>query len=268
MVKTSFRVGRVGSNMKRLSAHYPAISRISLFLSVVGIILGSSALCACSSPSTPDASELQQMYRNAVKDAETAEPNEISTNLTAIVPYNDKLTWQSETGRVLVVTWTSWSGYDGLVGNTTVLQREVWVTAAPELQNFCKNCCRDNESLTLRLEQLQGLPPDNGKTRIVEMWVSPADLFRPSPDPEISDREAGIDFPIPSDYITVNQSYIEWFNTLKNASYGENGYPWTRLGYTYDWGNPQGEVGLSEFVVRQGAIVGIYSVSSTEAYCK
>jgi len=254
--------------MKRLSAHYPAITRISLFLSVVGIILGSSALCACSSPSTPDAVELQQMYRDALKDAETAAPDEISTDLIAIVPYNEDIVWSDDGSRVLVVTWTSWSGYDGLVGNTTVLQREVWVTAAPELQNFCKNCCRDNESLTLRLEQLQGLPPDNGKTRVVEMWVSTSDLFRPSADPEISDREAGIDFPIPSDYITVNQSYVEWFNTLKNASYGENGYPWTRLGYTYDWGNPQSEVGLSEFVVRQGATVGIYSVSSTEAYCK
>ena len=27
-------------------------------------------------------------------------------------------------------------------------------------------------------------------------------------------------------------------------------YPWTRLGYTYDWGNPRNLVGLSEFVLR------------------
>ena len=242
--------------------------RIVVCLAVIGILLGSLSLCACSSPSTPDASELQQIYRAAVKDAETAEPGEISTNLTAIVPYNDKLTWQAETGRVLVVTWTSWNGYDSMVGNSTVLQREVWVTAAPELQNFCKSCCRDNASLTLRLEQLLGVPPNSSKTRMVEMWVSPSDLFRPSPDPEISDREAEIDFPVSGDYITVNQSYVEWFNTLKNASYGENGYPWTRLGYTYDWGNTQSEVGLSEFVGRQGATVGIKSVSTTADYCE
>jgi hypothetical protein len=28
------------------------------------------------------------------------------------------------------------------------------------------------------------------------------------------------------------------------------GYPWTRLGYSYDWGNPKNPVGLSEFVLR------------------
>lgn len=242
--------------------------RTAMCLAITGILLGSLALCSCSSQSTPDAAELQETYRAAVKDAETAEPGEISTNLTAIVPYNDNLIWQAETGQVLVVTWTSWNGYDSLVGNSTVLQREVWVTVAPELQNFCRKCCRDNESLTLRLEQLQGLPPDNGKNRIVEMWVAPSDLFRPSADPEISDHEAEIDFPVPVDYIKVNQSHIDWYNALMNKSYGENGYPWTRLGYTYDWGNPQSEVGLSEFVIRQGATVGIYSVASTEAYCK
>jgi protein required for attachment to host cells len=82
MAKTSFRTGRGGSIMKSLRTHYHAIALIALYLSVAGIILESLALCACSSPSTPDAGELQQMYRNALKDAETAEPGEISTNLT------------------------------------------------------------------------------------------------------------------------------------------------------------------------------------------
>jgi hypothetical protein len=45
------------------------------------------------------------------------------------------------------------------------------------------------------------------------------------------------------------------------------GYPWTRLGYTYDWGNPESEVGLSEFVVAAGSMVGIEAVSDNETYC-
>ena len=28
------------------------------------------------------------------------------------------------------------------------------------------------------------------------------------------------------------------------------GFPWTRLGYTYDWGKPDNHVGLSEFILR------------------
>ncbi len=45
------------------------------------------------------------------------------------------------------------------------------------------------------------------------------------------------------------------------------GYPWTRLGYTYDWGNPGSEVGLSEFVIQGGATVQVAQVYSTQAYC-
>ena len=59
-----------------------------------------------------------------------------------------------------------------------------------------------------------------------------------------------------------------WFNRLKSESYGENGYPWTRLGYTYDWGNPKGEVGLSEFIIKSGATIKIHSVIGTLDYSK
>jgi len=45
------------------------------------------------------------------------------------------------------------------------------------------------------------------------------------------------------------------------------GYPWTRLGYTYDWGNPDSEVGLSEFVITAGATIKIENVYETAAYC-
>ena len=44
-------------------------------------------------------------------------------------------------------------------------------------------------------------------------------------------------------------------------------YPWTRLGYAYDWGNPQSEVGLSEFVIKKGALVQIHAVTFIDDYC-
>ncbi len=49
--------------------------------------------------------------------------------------------------------------------------------------------------------------------------------------------------------------------TLKQA------YPWTQQGYTYDWGNPKSEVGISEFVIRKGSTVVIKSVSTLDQYC-
>jgi hypothetical protein len=120
----------------------------------------------------------------------------------------------------------------------------------------------------LRLEQLLGLPPENGKTKFVELWVSPKDLFRPSPDPEVSDHEAELNFPESDRFITVNEEYRQWFLSLKQRSYGADGYPWTRLGYTYDWGNPNHEIGVSEFVIRAGAEVMIHAILNTMDYCQ
>ncbi|MBK8453511.1 MAG: hypothetical protein WAQ53_14365 [Thiofilum sp.] len=54
---------------------------------------------------------------------------------------------------------------------------------------------------------------------------------------------------------------------LKDSSYGDKGYPWTRLGYTYDWGKPNNPIGFSEFVIDKGAKVEVKSVTTTAKYC-
>jgi len=228
-------------------------------------------LSACSTLSpqsvTPQAM-LEQAYSNAIEDAKVAQQSEIYKNLVAIVPSNDSLRWEKKTGDVLVVTWTSWKGYDDHIGKPVNLSRPVWVTVVPEIQTFCRSHAIPASHIPLRLEQLLGLPPGNGKTKFVEMWVSPKDLFRPSPDPEISDHEAELDFPESRRYVTVSQSHRKWINDLIQTSYGFDGYPWTRLGYTYDWGNPDNEIGLSEFVIRSGATVTVKAVTDTLGYCQ
>jgi len=211
---------------------------------------------------------LHAAYQNAIKDAQMAEPHEISKELIAIVESNNRLMWKEypDGKRVLVVTWTSWNGYDNQVGKAMELTRDIWVTTVPELSDFCKTHSLPKPSL--RLEQLLGLPPKNGKNRFVEIWVNPNDLFRPSPDPEITDHEAELNFPNKGLFVRLEEEYIQWFNDLKSQSYGKDGYPWTRLGYTYDWGNPSSEIGLSEFVIRHGATVDIHFVSTNEEYCQ
>lgn len=225
--------------------------------------------CAPSIKTVNDA-DLAQQYRQAIEDARIAEPEEISRSLVAIADYNSDLVWSEREGQrfVRVVTWTSWNGYDDKVGQSMTASREIWVTTVPELQRFCRHCGFSGNALTLRLEKLLGLPPHGGKTRFVEIWVSPDDLFRPSPDPEISDSQAELNFPISGKFVLIQPEYRKWYNNLKADSYGGDGYPWTRLGYTYDWGNPRSEIGLSEFVIRQGAAIEIHSVNDTEGYCR
>lgn len=216
--------------------------------------------------------DLAQLYAAALQDAKVAEPTEIVDTLTAITADNADLTWQDD--RVLVVTWTSWNGYDGLVGQETKLGREVWVTAVPQLQSFCQSyAATDGAPVTLRLEQLLGLPANNGKTRFVQMWVKPADMLRPSPDGEVDDSVAELEMPGPERYPSQQayEFHRDWFNlqmSLQAYDDPSKGYPWTRLGYTYDWGNPQSEVGLSEFVVAAGSTVAIEAVAENATYCQ
>jgi len=234
---------------------------VILFFVLSAILLSSCSGCL----ETSQEISIQEVYRNAIEDAKIAEPDEISRNLVAIVDYNDELIWEGEPGEssVLVVTWTSWDGYNNKVGESMACTRDIWVTVVPNVKEFCSETHLFGDKLTLRLEQLLGLPPHNGKQWFVEVWVNPDDLFRPSPDPEITDHEAELDFPK-----NVNEEHIRWFNELKGKSYGENGYPWTRLGYTYDWGNPESEIGLSEFVIKSGVIIEVNSVLNTSDYCK
>lgn len=218
---------------------------------------------ACSTTSSSDEpetlEELEAGYQAAILDAETAEASEISTDLVAITADNPDLIWSGVAGEsdVLVVTWTDWDGY--AVGAWNMGDYNAWVTVAPEVQEFCQAYTGDD---VLRLEQLLGLPPENGALYFVEIWVSPDDLFRPAPDLEITDNTAGLEFP---DDVSVE--YEAWFNDLLANSYGTDDYPWTRLGYTYDWGNPTSEEGLSEFVIEKNADVIVKGIYGNEEYC-
>lgn len=216
---------------------------------------------------------LEQAYIDAVEDAKKLEENEICMSLIPIVESNENLTWwEPEPGdkRVLVLTFTSGDYSDSYgVGNTSTNSwGDVWVTVVPEVKEFIKNNPVSDEDLNLRIEQLLGLPPGrlpNAGTgsMAVELWVRPDDLFRPCPDSEITDQESQLNFPD-----NVSSDYSMWFlENLISAYYGEEFYagrinhhdtgeerfPWTRLGYTYDWGNPDSDIGASEFVLKKGS---------------
>ncbi|WP_445475776.1 hypothetical protein ACT9XH_03300 [Methanococcoides methylutens] len=211
-----------------------------------------------SSVGSPD---LEQMYRGAIEDAMIAEENELCTELVPITESNTDLQWMEDSGEkyVLVVTWTKYPESFPAGSNVSTWWGDTWVMVIPELKSFVqKNDIQDDE-LTLRLEQLIGLPYDNGNNYFVEMWVMPDDLFRPSPDPEITDTQAQLYF-----HENVTQDHFEWFNSLNSTTY--NDYPWTRLGYTYDWGDPDSDVGLSEYVIKQNSEVIVNSVSTTHDY--
>ncbi len=225
---------------------------------------------AATPPTAGAAAAWPQAYTDAINDALNPEPGEIVTNLVAIVPDNPRLRWRQfpDGQRVLVVS---------LVGNTSFYPppgspyntgaRDAWVTAVPEMRDACTQPGFNRGDLAMRLRQVFGLTPIARVAAFVEFWVLPAQLFRPAADNEITDTTAGLTMPA-----TTEPWYRAWFNQLRARQYFQStdpphdAYPWTQLGYTYDWGDANHQ-GASEFVIRQQSPVVVDSITPYQAYC-
>lgn len=178
------------------------------------------------------------LYHNAILDAMVAEETELFP-LKAIDTNQEK---------VLVCTWNRSPDFY-LTGADVTLSEEVWVFTAEEIMEWgAENGMA--EDMVLRMEQLIGLPPQKGYTHFSLLWVDPDDLFRPAKDHEIDDTTAQLEFPE-----TAAEEYIQWFKDNAAYSYSPHRYPWTGLGYTYDWSADSEEYGLSEFIIKDGAKV-------------
>lgn len=259
--------------------------------------------CGSDSSTPQSTTNLQAQYSSAVHDARSVSSAKISRNLTAITNDNPALIWENGVpgSRLLLLSWIKSSDarfYDGTVdpackpgSSDCRLKADLWVTVAPEMKTFFSTLTPQ----PLRIAQLLGVPPEYAleERSMVELWVSPRDLFRPCPDPEITDRECQADFPadpfrsfVSGELVRATEgagwnvfmNYTGWFNNRKNYLYANprnypasSPYPWTRLGYTYDWGS-NNHIGLSEFVVHgrkqngSGISTGIRSLKSTADY--
>lgn len=222
---------------------------------------------------------LQDSFKRVVDDAKKPEPNEIVNNLISLSSSNQtgKIKSRVVNGNTefLMSTWTRIASsneneWEGRIGKNYSFNYYVWVTASPQVQEFCQNCkglgfdAPGNIMLNLRLQQYLGLKLESIKTHFVEMWVKQEDLMRPCVDQEINDSSC-------TQLPTKNSANQTDLISLKQSS---EGYPWTGLGYTYDWGNPKKpHEGASEFVIKRGTPqkkveVEIVSVTRTEDYCK
>jgi len=262
----------------------------------------------------------KKAYIEAMKDTEVAEQTEISTKLLAVVPRYDTLndemlhgssiTWESpadpENSLVLVETIVDRQDYIDYYkdheGEVIELKMSIWVSIVPELRNYFigKSCPPTRE----RIIKLKGMNPGKDYSVLVELWVDREDLFRPAPDPEITDHEGELsvkiaenDWTFPSDsnkFVTlvddpvyveaqwyeVDYTYKQWFMNAAQTYYhwseekvSDWGGPWTRLGYTYDWGDSDDHLGISEFrvfldVTSRTQVVKVKGAVDLEIYVK
>lgn len=209
------------------------------------------------------------IYRQAIVTAMSPEPSKINTNLIPITTSNKNLTWQTIDGQqyLLVATWAQKKSYyepylDSLFYDTK--NYEIWITTSPELLN--KFRASKSTDTNKRLQQMLGLPPTSQYKYFVEFWVRPQDLFRPCADNEVSDTQCGLCFPAGTD-----STYMVWVNGNRVSRYYPcalyDKYPWTQLGYTFDW-NPKNKthVGCSEFVIRKNSNIVVNAIYTTSEY--
>ena len=178
--------------------------------------------------------------------AKPATPGKTSNSLLAIVPprsyggswpadpvnrarlHGCKISWEGTPGnsRIRVAafmyrqTYLDWyypcmfggkdkGGVEHQAGGeaTSVLTQGLWVTVAPELRNFfwtqhLGSCPPGKE----RVMQLIGLNPRRSYDVVLEMWVNVEDLYRPTPDPGITDHKAEVAVQLDE---TINVSGLE-----------------------------------------------------------
>lgn len=215
-------------------------------------------------------------YHHAVHNASLATEGKIAYDLIAITADNKDLVWRDST--LLVVTWKGKESYERNIkphdSTSTKEAYVVWVTTAPEVQQFCRNYWHHQPNATLadvelRLKQLLGLNPEWSYDLFIELWVNPADLFRPCVDPEVDDRHCELKFGKEKPSVVGIRDYEAFYKNLYFTDFRyAPGVPWTGLGYTYDWGSQLTIQGASEFILRPGAPYAIRGAIPTTDYCR
>lgn len=222
--------------------------------------------------------DINSLYQSSVQDAAFARSNELVTNLWAVNAENPNLVWNDDKSKIKVVTWKSQSSYDNYIKPYQATSDNpgyaVWVTLAPQVQNMCRAyAAAEAESgidgLNMRLRQYLGLAPSWQYDVFVELWVDPADLFRPCVDPQTDDSQCDLHFGSDNPMVKGIVDYKDFYENLYYKSFRASaGVPWTGLGYTFDWNADTSEVGASEYILVPETQYQIEAAVPTAEYCQ
>lgn len=218
-------------------------------------------------------------YISAVQDMAVAHPFEVVETLDPL----------PTSGTYQVATWIRSSDLSKYTpAQSVTLKSDIWVTLSPHLQEFCtgyvKVVSNEDEALNLRVEQRLGLPPGSTNSHFVTFEVDAsgagADIFRPCGDPATDTKTCAVGAPKAcSAGMATCEAHSDFFYQQYYSAFGTAQpveYPWTSLGYTFDWAPAPVDfsgvagferVGESEYVIPTGTTVRVASVMTTAEYC-
>ncbi len=243
-------------------------------------LLGVLVLLGCATPSAQQPKS--SPYLRALEDARFPLPSEVAEDLVVLKQGEAKLRWDGK-GRVLVTTWTKQAYYEASEykqGYSFALYGETWFTVADQVRTLCSESELRGAALRLRLEQLLGLPQGGSSDSFLQVWIDPAALFRPCAEPSVTETSCPIAAPLHSpsgkdvvwDCSAPANEHAQWLCNTWVDRYGSSDlnkrYPWTALGYTYDWSpNNMKHIGPSEFVAKGKSQVIFERLVSTVEFC-
>lgn len=202
----------------------------------------------------------QELYAMAVKDAAIAEEGEIKP-LVSLTKNDPLVTWDDR-GRVLLCTWHSYP--DSYPEGETVTAKwgYVWTFTDREIATHAEELEKSGDAV-MRMRQLISIDPNKTHSTVTGLWVDPSDVLRPAYQSDASKGNMRTAFPEGEE---VEESFKNWFDQNILDSYYYGSYPWTRLGYTYDWADNGKEYGLTEFLIKKGAQAEVAFTRTTDEF--
>ncbi|MGN0814964.1 MAG: hypothetical protein ACI4MH_07010 [Candidatus Coproplasma sp.] len=186
-------------------------------------------------------------YNSAVQDAILAEESEIR-ELVTLTKDDERVTWNGD-GKVLLLTFHNYpDSYKE--GETSVTGSwYMWTVTDGEIVGWYAQNQYSNDIFADKLKQVLGMPVSSSNGYISAVWVDVSDVIRPAYQPDPTKQLTAEDL----DGSSLGE-YKEWFNSNILSSYfsTRGQYPWTRLGYTYNWAADEA-YGLTEFIILPGS---------------
>lgn len=203
--------------------------------------------------------DMGQLWQSAVADAVFSGDDEVM-ELVTLTPNDPEVIWDETGKRVLLLTWHDYDDPCTPGSRMPSGIGDIWATSLGEMAAWYGEHHRGVTDWSLRFAQLLGVHADEGYTRFTGFWVSPEDVIRPA---YVTDVTAQME----NGYDKLPEGpYKDWFDQNILWSYFESDYPWTRLGYTYDWSGGASEYGLTEFLISDSSPTEIAFTFTTDEF--
>lgn len=212
----------------------------------------------------------RELYAEAIKKAKNLTADDIYP-LVSIEGSSDMASLSGDNSQVILVTWHN--APDDFKDGQTISHTDkvLWAFTDKEFLSWFRENHEKVDNWDLRLKQLIGMSPETNNNYFTVFWANVSDVFRPAYYPEINSGLMNTTFSssFEEDMSENAMWFKNWFDKTSATIYSrDGGHPWTRLGYTYDWGNPDRKYGLSEFIVKEGAPIEVKFTRNNKAFLK